>query len=205
MTCRDKENSNKVASFLCSTYKIHLAFRRQHGFKNQTLFMTQTLFAQFFTVICSFRHSLDRVPITILVLGHLVWIHIYSILQPLMSKDFGSDSSLTRPIWACNHDKYRTMGSLLHSLNSCCSLPEFFKISLCSLFVCFLGILGSLTHQLRQNLVGRLFHTCQFIRVDTHIVVFYFCRCKDRYLFQSGKTFTPFFISRTGFILYTLW
>ena len=195
MTCRDKENSNKVASFLCSTYKIHLAFRRQHGFKNQTLFMTQTLFAQFFTVICSFRHSLDRVPITILVLGHLVWIHIYSILQPLMSKDFGSDSSLTRPIWACYHYKYRTMRSLLHSLNGCSSLPEFFKISLCSLFVCFLGILGCLTHQLRQNLVGRLFHTCQFICVDTHIVVFYFCRCKDRKDINTFQIIQEFFIN----------
>ena len=95
-----------------------------------------------------------------------------------MSKDFGSDSSLTRPIWACYHDKYRTMGSLLHSLNGCSSLPEFFKISLCSLFVCFLGILGSLTHQLRQNLVGRLFHTCQFICVDAHNVVLFFVAAK---------------------------
>ena len=81
------------------------------------------------------------------------------------------------------------------ALNGCSSLPEVFKISLCSLFVCFLGILGSLTHQLRQNLVGRLFHTCQFICVDTHIVVFYFCRCKDRKDINTFQIIQEFFIN----------
>ena len=71
--------------------------------------VAQTSLAQFFAVLCRLKHGFGRVPVTELVLCHLVGIHIDGILQPFVVQNLRCDCGLPRAVGAGYYDEYGAM------------------------------------------------------------------------------------------------
>ena len=106
--CAYIKQANKETCLFGFTEEIQFLIRRKNSLKYEITPLFQTFIAQFGSMLCSFNHSLRRVPVTKHLLSDIIRVDIQTICSPLVIEQLDRSCRFARTIRTGNNAECRT-------------------------------------------------------------------------------------------------